>query len=170
MKRVLVAIAALAMLVQPAIAEEQAAPDEVVEFSDQDAAMNAAIENARSTLPQFFAEFDAAPAQSRGAFTVKVGMPVEGGGHEHIWVDNLRREGNQLIGALANEPNYMPGMHRGSRVVIDQALISDWSIHAPEGLYGSYTTRVMLPYLDPGEAAQLRQMLTPSPTPAEWST
>jgi uncharacterized protein YegJ (DUF2314 family) len=167
MKRLLVALASLALLTQPAMAQDG---DDVVQFSAEDAAMNAAIEEARRTLPQFFAEFATAPAQQRGAFLVKVGMPVEGGGHEHIWVSDLRRENGHLVGALANEPNWMPGLHRGSRVVIDETLISDWSIHSPEGIYGSYTTRVMLPHLNPDEAAQVRAALTASPTPAHWST
>jgi uncharacterized protein YegJ (DUF2314 family) len=167
MKRLLVALASLALLAQPALAQQG---DEVVQFNAEDQAMDAAIAEARRTLPQFFGEFNTAPAQSRGAFLVKVGMPVEGGGHEHIWVSDLRRENGQLVGALANEPNWMPGMHRGSRVVVDESLISDWSIHSPDGIYGSYTTRVMLPHLDPNEAAQVRAMLTASPTPAHWSS
>lgn len=167
MKRLLVALASLALLTQPALAQDG---DKIVQFSAEDAAMNAAIEEARATLPQFFAEFATAPAQQRDAFLVKVGMPAEGGGHEHIWVSNLRREDGQLVGALANEPNWLPGMHRGSRVVVDEALISDWSIHSPEGIYGSYTTRVMLPHLAPEEAAQVRAMLTRSPTPAHWTS
>jgi uncharacterized protein YegJ (DUF2314 family) len=172
MRLILAAFAALALLTQPALAQktEQGAGDPMVEFSDEDAVMNAAIESARATLPQFFAEFDAASEQNRGDFHVKVGMITSGGGAEHIWVDNLRREGGQLVGALANEPNWLPGMHLGSRVVVDPALISDWAMYTREGLYGSYTTRVMLPYLDADTAAQMRELLTPSPIPAHWSS
>ena len=177
MKPVLIAIAMLACAVQPALAQtnnppaqRSDAPDPVIQYSDQDAAMNAAIADARRTLPQFLAEFDAAPASQRSAFSVKVGLPAEGGGAEHIWVSDLRREGGQLVGALANEPQMLPGMRRGSRVVIDEALISDWSINAREGLYGAYTTRVMLPQLDADTAAQLREMLSPAPTPAWWTS
>jgi uncharacterized protein YegJ (DUF2314 family) len=166
MKRLLVALASFALLAQPAFAQQG---DEVVQFDSEDAAMNAAIEEARSTLPQFFGDFNAAPASQRDGFMLKVGMPVEGG-HEHIWVGSLHRENGQLIGELANEPNWMPGLHAGSRVVVDEALISDWAIIASEGMYGSYTTRVMLPYLEPNEAAQVRAMLTRSPTPSHWSS
>jgi len=170
MRRIFIALATLALAVQPAFAQKDETPDPIVSYSDRDATMNAAIEEARRTLPHFFAEFDAAPADRRGDFSLKVGMPTEGGGAEHIWVSDLRREGGQLVGALANEPHWLPGMHRGSRVVIDPALISDWSIQAAEGLYGSYTTRVMLPDLDPETAAQMRELLTPVPTPAWWQS
>jgi uncharacterized protein YegJ (DUF2314 family) len=172
MRFLLATIAAFALLTQPALAQKdrQGQGDTIVEYADDDAAMNAAIESARASLPHFFAEFDAAPAQGREAFSLKVGMPTSSGGQEHIWVDQLRREGHELVGALANEPNWLPGMHLGSRVVIDPELISDWSIMAPEGLYGSYTTRVMLPALDAATAAQMRELLTDSPTPAHWQS
>ena len=87
MKPVLIAIAMLACAVQPALAQtnnppaqRSDAPDPVIQYSDQDAAMNAAIADARRTLPQFLAEFDRAPASQRSAFSVKVGLPAEGGG------------------------------------------------------------------------------------------
>ena len=102
-------------------------------------------------------------------FPNPLGLPTPDGGHEHIWVSNLRRERGQLVGDLANEPVGLPGRHAGSRVEIDDALVSDWAIFADEGMYGSFTTRVMLPFIDPSEAASLRQMLTPQPLPAGWS-
>mgnify|MGYP000632655342 CR=1 FL=1 len=85
------------------------------------------------------------------------------------WQGNLRRERGQLVGDLANEPAGLSGRHLGSRVVVDDAQVSDWAIIANEGMYGSFTTRVMLPFIDPNEAASLRQMLTPQPLPAGWS-
>ena len=173
MKRLLATILLSAALVQPAWAQKGAGarePDPIVQFSDEDAAMNAAIASARATYPQFLAAFNAAPARDAENYMVKVGMVASGGGHEHIWVSNLRREGERLFGQLANEPQGLPGLHLGSRVEIDHELVSDWAIMSAEGMYGSYTTRVMLPHIDPNEAAQLRQMLTPSPTPAHWSS
>ena len=85
------------------------------------------------------------------------------------WQGNLRRERGQLVGDLANEPAGLSGRHLGSRVVVDDAQVSDWAIITNEGMYGSFTTRVMLPFIDPNEAASLRQMLTPQPLPAGWS-
>lgn len=155
----------------PAWAQKDAPqPDPIIQFSNEDAAMNAAIAEARSTYGQFLAHFEAAGAADQANYMVKVGLPTADGGVEHIWVDNLRREGGRLSGALANEPAGLPGMHRGSHVQIDDDLVSDWALITPEGLYGSYTTRVMLPYMDPDTAAEVRLMLAPSPLPASWSS
>jgi uncharacterized protein YegJ (DUF2314 family) len=171
MKRILTALALLCLAASPAAAQQKPlAPDPVVEFSEEDAAMNGAIEEARRTYPQFLADFAAAPAHQTQNYMVKVGLPADGGGQEHIWVDNLRRENGRLVGALANEPVYLPGMHLGSRVEIDDTLVSDWAIITAQGMYGSYTTRVMLPFIDPNEAAQLRAILTESPVPEAWSS
>lgn len=171
MKRLLAVVALSAALVQPAWAQKGGRePDPIVEFAEEDAAMNAAIASARETYPQFLAAFRAAPARDSGNFMVKVGMATSDGGEEHIWVSNLSRDGQRLFGDLANEPQDLPGLHLGSRVEIDHTLVSDWAMTTAEGMYGSYTTRVMLPFIDPHEAAQLRSILTPSPVPAAWSS
>lgn len=173
MKKFLIAIAFAAALTSPAWAqkgETERAPDPIVQFSDQDAAMNAAIAEARRSYPQFLTQFNAAPAREASqSYMLKLGLPTPDGGHEHIWVSNLRRERGQLVGDLANEPAGLSGRHLGSRVVVDDAQVSDWAIITNEGMYGSFTTRVMLPFIDPNEAASLRQMLTPQPLPAGWS-
>lgn len=159
--------------VQPAWAQKAETarePDAIVEFSDEDAQMNAAIAEARRTYPQFLAHFDAAPAQDSSNYLLKVGLPSAGGGHEHVWIDGLRRENGRLVGALANEPGDLPGMHVGSRIEIDDALVSDWAIITRAGMYGGFTQRVMLPHLSPSEAAELRRMLAPTLLPPDWAT
>ncbi|MBY0562748.1 MAG: DUF2314 domain-containing protein [Hyphomonadaceae bacterium] len=158
---------ALACVATPALAQK---PDQVWGYSDQDAQMNAAIEQARAHYPMFIAELHGAPPSSFGAFGVKVGLTQSSGGQEHIWVGNLRFEGEDLVGELLNEPVGLPGMRRGSRVVVRDGDVSDWSIDTPQGQYGSFTTRVMLPSLDPELAAQMRAHLAPSPLPPHWSS
>ena len=172
MKRALIALAALLTLAAPAFAQKAAegAADPTYQFSEEDAAMNAAIAEARRTLPQFLAEFDAAQAHVRENYLVKVGLPATTGNPEHIWVENLRRENGRLVGALANAPAHLPGLRLGSRVEIDEALISDWTIVTAQGMYGSFTTRVMLPHVDAQTAAQIRQTLAPTPLPPSWSS
>lgn len=143
--------------------------DPVYNYTDTDAAMNAAVEDARRSYPQFMATLTADSVSNRAAnYLIKVGLPTPDGGHEHIWVDSLRFEGGALVGALANIPDNLPGMSQGSRVEIDEALVSDWSIITAEGMYGSFTTRVMLDVIPPDQAAQMRQVLTRDPLPADW--
>lgn len=172
MKRALIAFAALLAVATPAFAQKAAgeASDPVYQFSDEDAAMNAAIAEARRTLPQFMAEFNSASAHAQQNYLVKVGLPATTGNPEHIWVESLRRENGRLVGALANAPANLAGMSLGSRVEIDEALISDWTIISAQGMYGSFTTRVMLPHVDAETAAQIRAMLAPTPLPPSWSS
>ncbi len=155
----------------PAFAQKDApVADQVIGYADTDARMNGAIAEARALLPQFLAELRTARAQSRGAFTVKAGLRTSDGGREHIWIGDLRYEGDQLVGNLINEPYYLPGMRMGSRVEINPEDISDWTIPTPEGVYGGFTTRVMLEDMPAAEAARYREQLgmTASPTPPGW--
>lgn len=145
-------------------------PDRVIDYSDADARMNAAIEQARASLPMFLQEFQDAPAAQRGAFALKLGVPTPAGGREHMWINNLRYEGDDLVGDLANEPYDIPDLRIGARIVIVHDDISDWSIASAQGLYGAFTTRVMVDDLSPQDAAQYRAMLAPTPLPPHWRT
>lgn len=142
----------------------------IVFFDENDAAMAAAIAEARRTYPQFLAAFDIAPPLRQGDYMVKLALATPDGGEEHIWVDNLRIDGDRMFGMLANEPGNLPGMRRGSPVEIDHARVSDWSIDGSEGMYGNYTTRVMLPHMNEADAAALREGLSRTPLPLDWTT
>lgn len=135
--------------------------DEMVQFRDQDAEMNAAIAEAKASLPQFLARLDAGETQP--ADSLKVAFSTSQG-NEHIWVRQIARKGDELTGTLANEPNYMPGQHLGSVVTFPVALVSDWSYEKNGKRWGNYTTRVMLPYLEPDDAAAVRESLSDTPT------
>jgi len=146
------------------------AGDGIVFFDENDAAMAAAIAEARRTYPQFLTALDIAPPLRQADYMVKVALATPDGGEEHIWVDNLRVDGDRMFGTLANEPGNLPGMRRGSPIEIDHALVSDWSIDGSEGMYGNYTTRVMLPHMNEADAAALRESLTRTPLPLDWTT
>lgn len=147
--------------VQAPKADDSGPGDEIVQFQAQDAAMNAAVAQAKATLPAFLTRLDAGDIQT--ADSLKVGFPA-GEGHEHIWVDHVARKGDELTGLLANEPNAMPGLHQGSPVTFKIDLVSDWSYEKDGKLWGNYTTRVMLPYLSPEEAQAVRANLSDTPT------
>jgi uncharacterized protein YegJ (DUF2314 family) len=179
MKRLIVTIAAALCFAAPQAAwaqkgvagsttGQQAGGDDIVSFASEDAEMNAAIAEARRTLPMFMAEFNTAPAHAQGYYSVKVGMTTRAGTLEHIWVDNLRRENGRLRGALANEPFDLEGLHLGDLVDIDESAISDWGIESARGQYGSFTTRVIVNHIDAETAGQIRATLAPTPLPPHW--
>jgi uncharacterized protein YegJ (DUF2314 family) len=179
MKRLIVTIAAALCFAAPQAAwaqkggattttGQQASSEEAVSFAAEDAEMNAAIAEARRTLPMFMAELNTASMHAQGDYSVKVGMRTRAGTLEHIWVSNLRREGGRLRGTLANEPFDLEGLRLGDLVDIDESAISDWAIDSVRGQYGSFTTRVIVNHIDAATAEQIRATLAPTPLPPHW--
>jgi uncharacterized protein YegJ (DUF2314 family) len=132
-----------------------------VPVPDEDKAMDAATEQARATLPVFWAKYDAAkPGETM--FLVKVGMKHHKDGVEHIWMNVADHSDQKVVGYLANEPEYLDGLHAGSRVEADVADISDWA-YGEDKLYGQYTTRVLLKYMSPAQRAEAMESLAATP-------
>jgi len=128
--------------------------DNIVPVSAEDAAMNAAIAEAQRTLPEFLKVIAAPPP---GVRDISFKYPLDG--WEHIWVTNVSRRGNVLVGELDNEP-VAKGYRLGQRVEVPLTQVSDWAYRGPDGVMrGHRTTRVLLPQLPPEQAAQIRQWM-----------
>ena len=146
----------------PAPAIDASGPgDDTVRFQERDAVMNAAVEAAQNSLPEFLDRLDAGDILPTD--TLKVGFTVDGG-YEHIWINQVARKGDQLSGVLVNEPNRVPGLHQGSPVTFSVDSVSDWAYQKDGKRWGGYTTRAMLPYLAPERAAEIRANLSDTPT------
>lgn len=119
----------------------------IVNYEDDDPAMNAAIEAARAKLPYFW-ERMTSPKRYEQGFTLKVEFPVsteEGVNGEHIWVDEIVRTAERFTAELANEPNWMENKRLGDAVTFTEDMISDWGFASRGKMIGFYTLRVMLP-------------------------
>lgn len=146
---------ALASFAAPLLALAAPAPaqnaDPTVAFEADDPVMNAAIAEARRTLPEFLAALADPPA---GAADFAIKYPL--GGWEHIWVSDLGIDGEAVTGALANAPE-QEGHSLGERVRVPIAEISDWAWRAPDGIMqGHRTTRVLLGQLPDELATAIR--------------
>lgn len=144
-------LAAALFLVAPANAQKPPAgnadADDVVLVETADQKMNAAIARAQERLPEYLALL-AEPPRGVGDFSFK--FPLEG--VEHIWVADVVRDGDFLIGRLNNNP-YSPGWARGDPVRVPLSEVSDWGYWDDKGnSYGYFTVRVMLDYMSPAEA------------------
>jgi len=116
--------------------------DPTFDIEADDPVMAAAIAEAQRTLPEFLAALDDPP---RGASDFTIKFPL--GGWEHIWVGNLWREGDRIVGDLANSPE-QEGHRLGERVSVPLAEITDWAYRAPDGvMQGHRTTRVLFSQL-----------------------
>ncbi len=125
---------------------------EPVAVEPTDPEMNAAIAEARRTLPEFLALLENPPAGAR-EFVIK--FPL--GGWEHIWVRDLVVRGDTISGRLDNIP-IQEGYREGDRVNVPLSEVSDWAWRGADGVVrGHRTTRVLLPRLDPGDAASVRE-------------
>jgi uncharacterized protein YegJ (DUF2314 family) len=139
---------------QPAEAAQERKSDPVTEVRDTDPEMNAAIAEAKRTLPEFLTVLGNPPA---GVSEFSFKYPL--GGVEHIWVDDVRHVGNRLTGRLANAP-VQENYHQGQVVSVPLSEVSDWTYRDAAGVkQGNRTTRVLLPRLDPQEAASIRTYL-----------
>ena len=124
--------------------------DDVEMVQNNDAAMNAAIAEAKRTLPTFMARF-ANPQPTDSDFSVKYLLA----GYEHIWMSDLQFDGDSFSGTFSNVP-INPDYQQGQRITGAVADITDWTWRNGNYTEGHYTTRVLLNQIDPAQAAAIR--------------
>jgi uncharacterized protein YegJ (DUF2314 family) len=152
MLKTVAAAAVLFALAAPVLAEDQ-----VVDFASDDAEMNAAIDKARASLPEFWARF-ASPARNEADFALKLGISDDVG-TEHFWCGEIEGDAEAASCVIANEPVNVHVVAYGERVTVDPEIISDWLYYRDGKIVGGETLRVMLPHLDKKAAADLRARL-----------
>lgn len=125
----------------------------------------AATEQARLQLPYFWEHFEI-PEIDEYDFSLKVALPRRDGqeGTEDAWVENIARGDETLQGELMVDPKYLGELREGAIVDFEEGQIVDWAFLRGEELIGHYTTRVMLPRMDPEQAEGLRSMFGENPT------
>jgi uncharacterized protein YegJ (DUF2314 family) len=156
------ALAVVLVLVMVGSAVLAQGGDPVVNFSEDDVAMNDAMAAAKDSLPVFLDALND-PASGADSLILKVAISTETDYVEHIWVEQISDLGDgRFSGVYANQPVEFKA-NEGDPVTFTQASISDWSFMRGEQLHGNYTTRVMLPYIDPDYAAYLTSILAPLP-------
>ena len=127
--------------------------DRIEMVAEDDPVMNAAIAEARETLPQWLAVLENPPA---GVDYVVFKFPLSG--WEHIWVDNVTRNGDMLTGTLANHP-MQDDWEFGDSVTVSLSEVSDWGYWTGDVATGYRTMAVIIDRVSPAEAAQLRRQL-----------
>jgi uncharacterized protein YegJ (DUF2314 family) len=127
--------------------------------------MAAATEEARGKLAYYWEHFEA-PEVDEYDFSLKVALPRRDGeqGAEDVWVENIARSDEKLIGELMVDPHYLGNLREGAIVEFQEDQVVDWAFLRGEELIGHYTTRVSLPRMDPQQAEGLRSMFGENPT------
>lgn len=124
----------------------------VVHVSDDDNAVNRAMDEARATVDQFIAALNS-PQPSQQAFSVK--LLVSDGQHgEHMWVAPVRFDQGKFYGQINNVPERVRGVKLGDEVSVSANEISDWMFVDRGRLIGGYTIRVLRDGLGAAEKRQ----------------
>lgn len=134
----------------------QAQGDSVIGIRSDDAAMNAAIAKGRQTLPDFWTHF-AAPGPGESGFVIKYDLMAQSGeAPEYIWAEVISHAPGTTIARLANTPR-ASRWKLGEKVSVRDADIIDWGYYRNGVMQGHYTTRILLPHLDPAQAESIRK-------------
>jgi uncharacterized protein YegJ (DUF2314 family) len=152
-----IALAMMLALAGAAVATAQQEP-RVVMVPEKDPEMAAAIAKGRDTLPRFWQALDK-PQPNEDGFALKVGLPTDSGGSEHIWANGIERKDGKIFGTINNVPKNLKKIRFGQRIEIPEPLISDWVFHRSGRIVGGYTIRALLKRMPRDEAARLRAML-----------
>jgi uncharacterized protein YegJ (DUF2314 family) len=134
--------------------------DKSVIYSADDPAMTAAVEQARSTLSEFWAAFEA-PADEVGRFSLKVAIrEPDQEIVEHVWLGSLeRKDDGTMVGTIDNQPNHLKSVAFGQHYRFSADQISDWMFYRHGKIVGGFTIRPILQRLPPERASAIRRML-----------
>ena len=112
----------------------------VVSITDDDPAMEAAVEEARRRWPEFVAAFDKRRPEQNFAVRARFS---DGQNTETMWAAVTELEDDVVIlGTLENEPVNVK-MKYGSRVRVSSRELNDWIISGRDGLKGGFTIKIL---------------------------
>lgn len=133
-----------------------------------------AMSDAEAAAQRHFDRFLVHVLQHDGATlegaAVKIAVPTGDGQAEVIWVTPFAKAKDAaFIGVFANAPKDIPGASAGDAIIFERSQVRDWSFMGDDTkLYGSFTTRVLLPHIPREQAAQIAAVLSDLPVPSEW--
>ena len=126
--------------------------DRVVRVDADDPEMNAAIQSARATLPEFLRRLQS-PPKSQEAVSLKVRL-TEGDQVEHVWLSDVQLDGTDFVGRIANDVVYLSHRSIGDQVRVNQDDISDWMAIDNGRLVGGTTIRLLRNRMPSSEQAK----------------
>ena len=133
------------------------AEDEVIAVEAEDAAMNAAIDEARATVGEFIAALE---AQAPEDMHCAVKAPIEDGEHvEHFWLTGVSYADGVFTGRIDNTPRWVSNVAEGDLYIIAQTDISDWMYFHDGVAIGNRTLVVLFPPMPDEEVAAVPEML-----------
>ncbi|WP_164155704.1 DUF2314 domain-containing protein [Sandarakinorhabdus rubra] len=128
-------------------------------FALDDPRAEAAKQQARETLGEFWAAFEAGAPEDRD-FGLKFDLNHGSGlpDRELIWALDITREDGVIRGTLGNPP-LNPAFQMGQSVVVPAEAIVDWAFFRSGVAHGHYLTRLMIEQSPDRHARQARAAL-----------
>jgi uncharacterized protein YegJ (DUF2314 family) len=128
----------------------------VIPVGSGDPEMDAAIQQARDSLPRFM-EMLTSPAPGQTCFGLKARFPVQGaaGEHEHIWLSDVRQLEDHFAARIANHPQRLDYLQLYDLITVYPDDVTDWIIIQNGELLGGYTVRVLRDRMSARERQQL---------------
>lgn len=157
---VALSIVLLTLLISPSAFSQsftdKAKKDSAVEMSDEDPAMQKAMERARSGLEDFLRKAGTPPPNT-DQYSVKVRVS-EGDNQEYLWVSNLKAQGDLLSGRIDNLP-MIRSVKKGQSYSFAKTEIVDWTYidKSKKKVVGNFTTCALLTKEPPGVAESIRK-------------
>ena len=121
-----------------------------VSVSDDDAAMNTAIDKAKVSSGAFLKAFHEQKPGTKNFF-VKKPYPTPSHGAEHMWIEVHSETNGVLNGVVANEAEETQAVKMGQEVSLKISEISDWKYEDGKKLVGGYTIRYFYDRMSPKE-------------------
>ena len=112
----------------------------VIDVDSEDQKMNAAIKQAKTSLDQFFENYESI---ENDGYSLKFGLQTSDGNIEHIWFNPIEVDGDTIKAKCANEPRDIPDLKLGDIRYLKRDQITDWMIVSGNKCYGCYTVRVL---------------------------
>lgn len=114
----------------------------VIDVEEDDAAMQAAVAEARRRWPEFVDAFENRDPDAETPFSVKV--PFTDGEHtEFMWVEVSGIENDVIYGTLGNEPVNVRNVAIGDRVRANVEDLGDWLYVADDEAVGGFSIRML---------------------------
>ena len=157
---VILSIAMLALLVSPSAFSQsftdKAKKDSAVEISDEDPAMQKAMERARAGLEDFLRKAGSPPPNT-DHYSVKVRVS-EGDNQEYLWVSNLKAQGDLWSGRIDNLP-MIRSVKKGQSYSFAKTEIVDWTYidRNQKKVLGNFTTCALLAKEPPAVAESIQK-------------
>ncbi|GAB1264717.1 DUF2314 domain-containing protein [Aurantivibrio infirmus] len=132
--------------------------EELAYATSDDVELQAAFDQARSTLNYFFKTANNPPQDTQG-FSVKIALSDENA-TEYFWVYPFSPEAEGFSGKIVAEPKLISNTFKGEIVQFRQEQIVDWTFEdkATEKMHGNFTACVELARVAPENFEQFQKL------------